>query len=66
MPNYIKRSHNKTLLIYHLVFPIKYRRDVSTKEVSQTLKNLCIEFGPVYDINFLEIGTDEDCVHFLI
>jgi len=39
---------------------------VFTEEVSQTLKNVCLEFGPAYEIYFLEIGIDEDHVHFLI
>ena len=37
-----------------------------TKEVSQTLKTVCLAFGPAYEIYFLEIGIDEDHVHFLI
>jgi REP element-mobilizing transposase RayT len=45
---------------------VKYRRDVFTPEVSQTLKTVCLEFGPAYDITFLEIGIDNDHVHFLI
>lgn len=31
-------SHNKTLLLYHMVCPAKYRRKVFTEEVEQTLK----------------------------
>lgn len=61
-----QKPHNKTLFIYHLVCPVKYRRDVFTSTVSKTLTNICLEFGPTYDINFLEIGIDEDHVHFLI
>lgn len=65
-PKHISKSHNKTLLIYHLVCPVKYRRKVFTEEVSQSLKKICLEFGPAYEIHFLEIGIDEDHVHFLI
>jgi REP element-mobilizing transposase RayT len=65
-PSHINKPHNKTLFIYHLVCPVKYRRDVFTDAVSQTLKTVCLEFGPAYDIEFLEIGIDEDHVHFLI
>lgn len=46
--------------------PVKYHRDVFTETVPQTLKTVCLEFGPAYDIYFLEIGIDEDRVHFLI
>ena len=65
-PIHTKKPHNKTLFIYHLVCPVKYRRDVFTPEVSATLKTVCLEFSPAYHINFLEIGIDEDHVHFLI
>jgi REP element-mobilizing transposase RayT len=63
---HIKKSHNKSLLLYHIVCPAKYRRDVFTMEVSQTLKDLCLQISKRYEIHFLEIGTDEDHVHFLI
>lgn len=65
-PTHLKKPHNKTLFIYHLVCPVKYRRDVFTDTVSQSLKDVCLEFGPAYDIYFLEIGIDDDHVHFLI
>lgn len=65
-PHHIRKPHNKTLFIYHLVCPVKYRRDVFTEAVSASLKTVCLEFGPAYDINFLEIGIDDDHVHFLI
>lgn len=65
-PSHAKKPHNKTLFIYHLVCPVKYRRDVFTEAVSLSLKKVCLEFGPAYEIYFLEIGIDEDHVHFLI
>ncbi len=65
-PQHIVKPHNKTLFIYHLVCPVKYRRDVFTEAVSRSLKKICLEFGPAYEIYFLEIGIDEDHVHFLI
>jgi REP element-mobilizing transposase RayT len=53
-------------MLYHLVCPAKYRRKVFTQPVEQTLKAVCQEFAPAYDIHFVEIGADEDHVHFLI
>ena len=53
-------------MLYHLVCPAKYRRKVFTEPVEKTLKEVCIEFAPAYDIHFVEIGADEDHVHFLI
>lgn len=63
---HIYKSHNKTVLLYHLVFPAKYRRKVFNKIVSEKLKEICkgIEVG--YEIKFVEIGMEEDYVHFLV
>ena len=63
---HIYKSHNKTLLLYHLVFPAKYRKKVFDKEVDKTLKRVCEGISCRYEINFIEIGNDEDHVHFLI
>ena len=66
MTKHIIKRHNKTLLLYHLVFPAKYRREVFTEVVSATLRELCIEISRRYEIHFVEIGMDDDHVHFLI
>mgnify|MGYP002664926473 FL=1 len=66
MSEHILKSHNKTVLLYHLVFPSKYRRKIFTKEIEDTLVDICKEIGERYEINFIEIGNDEDHVHFLI
>ncbi|HHE06164.1 MAG TPA: IS200/IS605 family transposase [Epsilonproteobacteria bacterium] len=66
MSEHIFKSHNKTFLLYHLVFPAKYRRKVFSKEVEKTLIETCLEISERFEINFLEIGNDEDHVHFLV
>jgi len=66
MSDHIFKSHNKTVLLYHLVFPAKYRRKVFTKEVEKILVETCMGISERFEINFLEIGNDEDHVHFLI
>ena len=53
-------------MLYHLVCPVKYRRKVFTKEVENTLKEVCLEISKRYEMYFVEIGSDEDHVHFLI
>jgi REP element-mobilizing transposase RayT len=35
---HVLKRHNKTLLLYHIVCPSKYRRKVFTEEVEITLK----------------------------
>jgi putative transposase len=66
MSEYIHKSHNVSVLLYHLVCPAKYRRVVFSPEVDETLKQTCLEISKRFEITFLEIGTDNDHVHFLI
>src|SRR3954463_1844601 len=66
MSRYIHKSHNVTVLLYHLVFPAKYRRAVIDAAVDQTLREVCLEIEARYQLKFLEIGTDKNHVHFLV
>ncbi len=66
MSEHIHKRHNKTLLLYHLVFPVKYRRKVISASISETIKETCMEISDRFEISFIEIGTDEDHVHFLV
>jgi REP element-mobilizing transposase RayT len=63
---YIHKSHNVSILLYHFVCPAKYRKVVFDKGVDETLKEVCLEIEKRYEIHFLEIGTDKKHVHFLI
>ena len=63
---YIHKSHNVSVLLYHFVCPSKYRRVVFNKTVDESLKNICLEISKRYEIRFLEIGVDKDHVHFLV
>ncbi len=49
-----------------MVFPAKYRKKIFDDSVDKTLKEVCIEISDCYEIHFVEIGNDEDHVHFLI
>ena len=66
MSEYIHKSHNVTVLIYHLVLPAKYRRVVFDEHVDEVLKEVCLDIEKRYQVKFLEIGTDEDHVHLLV
>ena len=66
MSEHILKKHNKNLLLYHIVCPAKYRRKIFSQAVEETLKITCIGIGERYEIHFVEIGTDEDHVHFLV
>lgn len=66
MSEYIHKSHNVTVLIYHLVFPAKYRRVVFDEDVDSVVKEVCLEIEKRYQVKFLEIGSDKDHIHFLL
>ena len=55
MSEYIYKSHNKSLILYYFVCPVKYRRTVFTSDISKTFKEV-----------FLQIGIDRKHAHFLI
>ncbi|WP_202974460.1 transposase [Chryseobacterium elymi] len=52
MDDHILKRHNKTLLLYHIVFPVKYRNSVISEEVGIGLKEICIELFHRYEIHF--------------
>ena len=66
MSEHIFKRHNKSLLLYHLVCPIKYRRNVLSESVEISLVQVCANISERYEIHFIEIGADENHVHFLI
>ena len=66
MSEHIHKRHNKSLLLYHIVCPSKYRRKIFINEVEKTLKEVCMEISKRYEITFVEIGNDEDHVHYLV
>ena len=64
---YVALSHNVSNLVYHFVCPAKYRRSVFSDNVEAHLWNICQEIELRYDyIKFLEIGADNNHVHFLV
>ena len=56
MSEYIHKSHNVSRLMYHIVFPAKYRKVIIDEQVDRVIKETCIEISKRYPINFLEIG----------
>ena len=66
MSEYIHKSHNVSVLMYHIVCPAKYRRVIISEEVDLTLREVCEGISRRFEIRFLEIGTEGDHVHFLV
>ena len=66
MSEHIFKRDNKTLLLYHLVFPLKYRKSVINREIGEGLKQICMEISERYEVHFVEIGYESNHVHFLV
>ena len=65
--SYLHLSQNVSNLVYHFVCPAKYRRIILDKSVDESLRQICEGIELRYEwIEFLEIGTDKNHVHFLI
>jgi len=52
--------------MYHIVCPAKYRRAVIGEEVEEKLRQVCMGIEARYEMKFLEIGSEQDHVHFLV
>ena len=52
MSEHIVKRHNKSLLLYHLVCPAKYRRKNFSDEVEKTLKETFHGIEERYEIYF--------------
>ena len=63
---YLHKSHNVSVLLYHLVFSTKYRRKTLSPKVVRILRKTCKGISKRYEIDFIEIGTDGDHIHFLV
>ena len=66
MSEYIHKRHNVSVLIYHIVCPAKYRRVVFDEKVERVVRDICLEIAKRYDVEFLEIGLDQNHGHFLV
>ena len=61
----VKTHHNAYQTHYHIVFPIKYRKALLTKEVTLAICTTAEEIALRYDIQFETIGCDNDHIHLL-
>ena len=58
--------HNVYDTHYHIVFSVKYRRALLTNEIPLAIKEIALEIGERYDMDFEKIGTDLNHIHVLI
>ena len=62
----VRKSHNVSSLIYHIVCPIKYRRDIISDKVKYTIFRTCKTLSENHELYFIEVGADGNHVHFLV
>jgi len=63
---YLHKSHNVSVLLYHVVCTVKYRRVVCSEQVDEGVRDVCLEIAQRYEMSCLEMGTDRNHRHFLI
>ena len=67
MTELVRSSHKVFKIKYHVVFCIKYRKNLFLKEeYVSTVKQICKDIENRFHLLFETIGFDEDHVHFLI
>lgn len=63
----VRSSHKVFKIKYHVVFCIKYRKDLFLEnKYVETVKQVCKDIEDRFYVLFETIGFDEDHVHFLI
>ena len=62
---YGTRNHSKFLLMYHVIFVCKYRKQI-LNPISEELKQIIYDISKESDFKLLEMETDKDHIHFLI
>jgi len=62
---YETRNHSKFLLMYHVIFVCKYRKQI-LNPISEELKQIIYDISKESDFKILEMETDKDHIHFLI
>lgn len=58
-------SHSAYSLNYHLIFCVKYRRNVLTDNISKRLKDIIIGISKEFQVKIIEMETDQDHIHIL-
>ena len=64
--NYFRSDHLVFRCCYHVIFCPKYRKDLLIGQVSDKLKEVCLETAEEHDFIIEEIETDKNHVHMVI
>ena len=61
-----KASHCSYRIRYHMVFVVKYRKDLITPEIFSFMKIICKGIQERYYLHFDALGYEEDHIHLVI
>ena len=59
-------AHSKHLLTYHLVWCVKYRHTLLTRDMGDRLKEILREIADKIAVEIIEAETDTDHVHVIV
>ena len=59
-------AHGKHVLTYHLVWCVKYRRTLLTREIGDRVKAVLREIAEAIDVEIIEVETETDHVHVIV
>jgi putative transposase len=63
--DYISQSHSKHLLMVHLIFVCKYRKQLLIK-FGDEIKTIFISIAEEHNINIIEMEVDKNHIHLLV
>lgn len=63
--DYISQNHSKHLLMVHLIFVCKYRKELLVKYGEQ-IKNIFYDISEEKDLNIIEMEVDKNHIHLLV
>ena len=61
-----KACHCSYRIRYHMVFVVKYRKDLITKEIFEFMKQICKDITERYYLWFDALGYEGDHVHIVV
>lgn len=62
---FYQKKRNSCILLYHIVCSAKYGQVMFTKEINDSINDVCQSISRQFRIQFIEIGVEENDIHFL-
>ena len=63
--DYKTLNHSKFLLMYHIIFVVKYRKQL-LKKYGNHIKQFIFEIAKESDFNIQEMEVDKDHIHLIV